>query len=212
MRSALALFIAAAAVPAPWVSDARACGGWTLEDREHGVRVTFLASTVYVQPRGGARKDVIRIDDDGTARGVRSFPVGWKEYTPPAPLHRFEGSALLLRDQRVGELRDDGFVIHGRAYALASAPVPPGTGANVGPLGSEPAWIIDVTADGKTILTGLARSICPGEKKPPDAVREEIMRRRLAIYLASTRTDVTKPAVSETPVPGDVLRLAPAPR
>lgn len=183
-------------------AEALACGGWTLEDRELAAQVTFLASTVYVQPRGGARKDVIRIDDDGTSAGVRSFPVGWKEYTPPAALHRFEGSALFARDRRVGELRDGGFTIHGRAYEVTTTLVPPGTGANVGPLGTEPAWIVDVTTGGTTILSGLGRSLCPDGARAPskvavarsDAVSEELVRRRVAVYLASTRAEVTKPS------------------
>lgn len=187
---------------------ADACGTWKLEDHELGRTVTFHASTVSTSAKKGVHDYLIRIDDDGTGESVRSAPYGWKKHTPPPPEHTFSKSTLLHRGKPVGELGDGKLTIHGRTYVVTAREVPPDVPPNDGPFG-DVAWLVDIKRDGAPVLSGLGRTICAdydpsidvdtgsdadGEwrgkarVKLTDAMKKEIMLRRIAIYLAVSRS------------------------
>src|SRR5688572_5319386 len=115
MRVAVVLTVVAVAlVTFAYAERARACGTWSLDDRELDGRVVFHASTVSVtSKKQGGQKHILRIDDDGSGESVRSIPHGWTKHTPPPPVHTFDGKALLLHGKRIGEVGDGAFTIHG---------------------------------------------------------------------------------------------------
>lgn len=180
------------------LSDAIACGEWSLQDLERDLRVNFHASSVYVGPPGEPGKLEMRLGMGSDEGLINERMTWWVDVGSPLSM---EGGRVLRGGEPVGEWRSGSELrLGGESYVFSLER------SGLGPADTSVYQLV-VARAGETILEGHASSVC-GVALSPDDQRREIYT-RVAYWLAHSRhpsaiapeIDHREPIPSPTPDP-----------